>query len=729
MTIKMMEADTGVVLFACSGVEPRERQALVVVGSSSELGGWDVSRGVALHQVKNPAFSDVWMSFPIRHSAGSEVRFQFALVTPSADTESLQPMTFDDRRLVVDGLKSSSAVISTISAAASSHSRSQDCCWCVWGEPLGCGPREVEVVSGRFVLFGGRWGIGETQVSPLRLEDMVLAQQQLEPEKDTPPSVFSEIENEKENEWQKEGSIAGEKFGGPHEGDFTVSDVSLSLSGSVLSAAPSTGSWAERVGGEEREKGRETDIQPETELAERRSKASGQQVGGGGRVSLSEISEAAGGRVGVVPASETAHILMASADSAESDGESVPWGHSETFASVHLHRRGDDVMAGERVHGISDQTIRFAPAALKRWEGMRGQGVGVLGGKSAESVKGLTGRRGPFLIVGENRSSCEMQTEGASVCPSAVCEGPKRRRLSSLSVAVSESQLDMSLRRGEQTLIFPCPSIPQQHSRFPKSRLSFDSVGRNQADGACQREAAVCGLSKEEETQRGSTNWGGNTTKATKRPLCPPDRCHSDCRGAEGEHPVACNRDVQQHPAGRDGSTENIGVRRNGKKREHTREVKRDRHGNILCPHEKVRSRCKECGGKGICEHGRQRHQCKDCGGKGICEHGRQRHTCKECGGKSLCEHGRQRSKCKECGGKGICAHGRPRHQCKDCGGTSICEHGRRRCQCKECGGKSICEHGRQRYFCKDCGGGAFCVHRKDRRYCHECKQVSSLPP
>uniref|UniRef100_A0A0G4G004 Uncharacterized protein n=1 Tax=Chromera velia CCMP2878 TaxID=1169474 RepID=A0A0G4G004_9ALVE len=343
-------------------------------------------------------------------------------------------MTFDDRRLVVDGLKSSSAGISTISAAAPSHSRSQDCCWSVWGEPLGCGPRKVEVVGGGYALFGGRWGVGDIQVTPLRLEDMVLAQQQLE--QDTASSVSSKFETDKENEWEKEGSIAGEKFGGPHEGDSTVSDVSLFASGNVLSAAPSTGTWAERVGGEEREKRKEGDIQPETEPAERRSRTSGQQGDGGGQDSLRETSEAAGGRVGVAPASETARILMASADSAESNGGSVPWGHSETFASVHLQRRGDDVMGGGKGHGSSDQKIRFAPAALKRREG-----VGVLGGKSAESLNGLMGRGGPCLIVGESRSVFrELQTEGGSVCPSAVCEGPKRRRLSSLSVAVSESQ-------------------------------------------------------------------------------------------------------------------------------------------------------------------------------------------------------------------------------------------------------------------------------------------------
>uniref|UniRef100_A0A0G4F5T0 CBM20 domain-containing protein n=1 Tax=Chromera velia CCMP2878 TaxID=1169474 RepID=A0A0G4F5T0_9ALVE len=57
--------------------------------------------------------------------------------------------------------------------------------------------------------------------------------------------------------------------------------------------------------------------------------------------------------------------------------------------------------------------------------------------------------------------------------------------------------------------------------------------------------------------------------------------------------------------------------------------VKRNRHGQILCSHGRVRYRCKECGGGSICEHGRERHRCKECGGKGICEHGRQRSLCK----------------------------------------------------------------------------------------------------
>ena len=33
------------------------------------------------------------------------------------------------------------------------------------------------------------------------------------------------------------------------------------------------------------------------------------------------------------------------------------------------------------------------------------------------------------------------------------------------------------------------------------------------------------------------------------------------------------------------------------------------------CPHQRERSKCKECGGSGICPHQRQRSRCKECGG------------------------------------------------------------------------------------------------------------------
>uniref|UniRef100_A0A0G4G6J7 CBM20 domain-containing protein n=1 Tax=Chromera velia CCMP2878 TaxID=1169474 RepID=A0A0G4G6J7_9ALVE len=228
----MIEAETGVVLFACSGVEPREGQTLVVVGSSSELGGWDASRGITLHRVKNPAFPGVWMTFPMRHSAGSQVRFQFALVGPVSDT--LQSMTFDNGGLVVDGVKTSSAVSSTLSATPI-DGRNQECCGCVWGEPLGCGPREVEVVCGGYALFGGRWGNGETQVTPLRLEDMALAQQQLEQE--YPASVSSQLETERDREggrgeMRREGNFGGDR---PAARDLMVDETSLSAASVVRS--------------------------------------------------------------------------------------------------------------------------------------------------------------------------------------------------------------------------------------------------------------------------------------------------------------------------------------------------------------------------------------------------------------------------------------------------------------------------------------------------------------
>jgi hypothetical protein len=90
------------------------------------------------------------------------------------------------------------------------------------------------------------------------------------------------------------------------------------------------------------------------------------------------------------------------------------------------------------------------------------------------------------------------------------------------------------------------------------------------------------------------------------------------------------------------------------------------------------------------------------------CEHDRIRSRCKDCGGSQICEHNRERSHCKDCGGSQICEHNRERSQCKDCGGASICEHDRRKSQCKDCGGSQICEHNRERSKCKECSS-VFC--------------------
>jgi len=67
------------------------------------------------------------------------------------------------------------------------------------------------------------------------------------------------------------------------------------------------------------------------------------------------------------------------------------------------------------------------------------------------------------------------------------------------------------------------------------------------------------------------------------------------------------------------------------------------------------------------------------------CEHNRVKSKCKKCGGASICEHNRQKSHCKKCGGSQICEHNRIKSQCKECCGASICEHNRRKVQCKEC--------------------------------------------
>ena len=139
----------------------------------------------------------------------------------------------------------------------------------------------------------------------------------------------------------------------------------------------------------------------------------------------------------------------------------------------------------------------------------------------------------------------------------------------------------------------------------------------------------------------------------------------------------------------------------------------RSRQGvaGIFCKHDRVRSRCKECGGSSICEHGRQRSHCKECGGehsastivlsvqgvRWVCNL-RARPSAPSVqggGGASICEHGRRRSQCKECGGASICEHGRQRHECRSVAGLNL--------RARPCGalgvrsavGGSICEHGR----------------------------------
>ena len=145
-----------------------------------------------------------------------------------------------------------------------------------------------------------------------------------------------------------------------------------------------------------------------------------------------------------------------------------------------------------------------------------------------------------------------------------------------------------------------------------------------------------------------------------------------------------------------------------------------------LCPHNRTKSKCKECGGSEICKHQRQRLRCKECGGSDVCQHNRRKSRCKDCGGSEICEHQRRKSRCKECGGSEICEHMRVKRLCKDCGGAGICEHKRQKSQCKDCGGTSICQHNKFRSQCKQCEGSSICQHQKQRLRCKECAKLRS---
>ena len=121
--------------------------------------------------------------------------------------------------------------------------------------------------------------------------------------------------------------------------------------------------------------------------------------------------------------------------------------------------------------------------------------------------------------------------------------------------------------------------------------------------------------------------------------------------------------------------------------------VKRDARGRILCPHDKMRWKCRECGGGAFCQHGKWRQSCIECGGSQICEHNYYRTSCKQCrnlDGSAICEHNVVRYQCVKCHGKGICEHNRQRSACKDCDGYQLCEHKFRADKCRICGGFKV---------------------------------------
>uniref|UniRef100_A0A0G4F5F9 CBM20 domain-containing protein n=1 Tax=Chromera velia CCMP2878 TaxID=1169474 RepID=A0A0G4F5F9_9ALVE len=294
---------------------------LVVVGSSSELGEWDASRGITLHRVKNPAFPGVWMSFPLSHKACSQLQFQFALIDSQIDG--------------FHGCQNSSAVTSVLSAASSTDGQSQGCRGCVWGEPLGCGLREVEVVDGMFVLFGGRWGEGGTQVTPLTWEDMVSAQQEVE--QHSLPYVPSELDSEKEQEEEGETKEWGTLKGLPAAIESAPLSVSALPPGLRLSSSSPT--FASRDMTQR--------VQSEADLSRPTD-----------RVTISEHCQQGGGGGG--------GILVASPNSV-----AVSSCHPQTCMSVAVFlQKGQSEVRGERRRdGGSDQSFRFAPVALMKGVG------------------------------------------------------------------------------------------------------------------------------------------------------------------------------------------------------------------------------------------------------------------------------------------------------------------------------------------------------------------------
>ena len=61
------------------------------------------------------------------------------------------------------------------------------------------------------------------------------------------------------------------------------------------------------------------------------------------------------------------------------------------------------------------------------------------------------------------------------------------------------------------------------------------------------------------------------------------------------------------------GKVSPVKKRRIRKPSKHCYDHDRDRHGNLMCHHNKRLYICKACGGGGICQHGKQRAQCRQC--------------------------------------------------------------------------------------------------------------------
>ncbi len=61
------------------------------------------------------------------------------------------------------------------------------------------------------------------------------------------------------------------------------------------------------------------------------------------------------------------------------------------------------------------------------------------------------------------------------------------------------------------------------------------------------------------------------------------------------------------------GKVSPVKKRRIRKPSKHCYDHDRDRHGNLMCHHNRRHYYCSDCGGGGMCQHSRQRAQCKQC--------------------------------------------------------------------------------------------------------------------
>ena len=91
----------------------------------------------------------------------------------------------------------------------------------------------------------------------------------------------------------------------------------------------------------------------------------------------------------------------------------------------------------------------------------------------------------------------------------------------------------------------------------------------------------------------------------------------------------------------------------------------------------KLYESCNHCGDKGVCPHNRVKSRYRECNGGRI---SRYPECCKK---KYLCPHNKQKAFCKECGGSQICPHNKHKQGCKKCNKPIICIH--RKINCKIC--------------------------------------------